>query len=120
MTSIDLPMHREPAATNGRTTLALAVLASLLAAACGGGGGAHKDTYAKGTEVQEQCCEHLKGGDRDTCLQKIVRVSDPEAAKTDVNQKQYACVVDHFVCDPQSGHATQSSAQEQMDCLQDL
>jgi len=118
MTSIDLHRNREHRATPALTTLALAVLA--LAAGCGGGGGGHKDTYAKGTQVQEACCEHLKGGERDACLQKIVRVSDPEVAKTDINQQQYACVVDHFVCDPQSGHATQASAQEQMDCIQDL
>jgi hypothetical protein len=115
MTSIDLHKNRERRATPLLTTLALAVLGW----GCGGGGG-HKDTYARGTEVQEACCEHLSGPARDQCLQKIVRVGDPEVAKTDVNQQQYACVVDHFVCDPQSGHATQASAQEQMDCIQDL
>lgn len=92
----------------------------LLFAACGGGGGKKKDTYARGTHVQEECCEHLDGPARDECMQKIVRVSDPEVAKTSVNQQQYACVVDHFVCDPAKGHATQASAQAQMDCIQDL
>jgi hypothetical protein len=92
-----------------------------LLAACGGGGDKkQRDTYARGTQVQEQCCEHLKGADRDACLQKIVRVGDPEVAKTRVNQEQYACIVEHFTCDPARGHATQASAQAQMDCIQDL
>lgn len=117
MTSRDLNPIRERRATPLLATLALA----LLAAACGGGGGSKKtDSYARGTQVQEQCCENLKGPDRDQCLQKIVKVGDPEVAKTEVNQQQYACVVEHFVCDPASGHATQPSAQAQMDCLQDL
>ena len=102
-------------------TLLLATVAiSLLAVGCGGGKNERRDTYARATAVQEQCCEHLKGQARDTCLQKIVRVGDPEVAKTSVNQQQYACIVDHFVCDPAQGHATQASAQSQMDCLQDL
>jgi len=93
----------------------------LLGAACGGGGsGKSTDTYARGTHVQEECCEHLTGPGRDQCLQKIVRVPDPDVAKTSTNQDQYACIVEHFVCDPASGHATQASAQAQMDCLQDL
>jgi hypothetical protein len=96
------------------------VALALLTAGCGGGGGKKADTYSRGTQVQEQCCESLQGPGRDQCLQKIVRVSDPEVAKTDVNQQQYACIVENFVCDPASGHATQPSAQAQMDCLQDL
>lgn len=115
MTSTYLNRIRERLATGLLTTVALAVLA----VGCGGG---HKrtDTYAKGTEVQEDCCEHLQGDQRAACLQKIVRVGDPEVARTDVNQQQYACVVEHFECDAASGHATQQSAQAQMDCIQDL
>ena len=87
-------------------------------AACGGG---HRgDTYAKASHEQEECCEQLSGPTRDDCLQKLVRVDDPEVAKTRANQDQYACVVEHFVCDPTSGHATQASAQAQLDCIQDL
>jgi hypothetical protein len=115
MTSRYLHRIRERLATPVVATVALA----LLAVGCGGGG-KRKDTYARGTQVQEQCCEHLSGEARDQCLQKIVRVSDPEVARTDINQQQYACVVEHFVCDPARGHATQASAQAQMDCLQDL
>jgi hypothetical protein len=116
MTSTALHRNRERQATTRLATVALVLLIS----ACGGGGGKKKDTYARGTHVQEQCCENLNGPARDECLKKIVRVSDPEVAKTPANQQQYACVAEHFVCDPQSGHATQPSAQAQMDCLQDL
>ncbi len=115
MTSTALPSNRERRATPILATVALAILAS----ACGGGG-KHKDTYARGTQVQEQCCENLSGPGRDECLKKIVRVEDPEVAKTEANQRQYACVAEHFVCDPTAGHATQASAQAQMDCIQDL
>ena len=116
MTSTNLNKNCERRATARIATVAL----SLLLLACGGGGGKKKDTYARGTDVQEGCCENLSGPARDQCLQKIVRVGDPEVAKTSVNQEQYACIVDHFVCDPAKGHATQASAQAQMDCIQDL
>ena len=116
MTSTNLNKNRERGATPNLATVALSIL--LLAGACDGG--KKKDTYARGTHVQEECCEHLSGPARDECLQKIVRVSDPEVAKTSVNQQQYACIAEHFVCDPAQGHATQASAQAQMDCIQDL
>lgn len=115
MTSKHLHRIRERLATPVLATVSLALL---LAVGCGGG--KRRDTYARGTQVQEECCEHLAGPSRDQCLQKIVRVGDPEVAKTSVNQEQYACVVEHFVCDPSRGHATPASAQAQMDCLQDL
>lgn len=87
-------------------------------AACGS---SHRgDTYARGTHAQEQCCEVLSGPSRDDCLSKLPRVDDPEIAKTSMNQDQYACVTEHFVCDPTTGHATQPSAQAQLDCIQDL
>jgi hypothetical protein len=91
---------------------------ALSLAACGGS--PRGDTYAKATHAQEQCCEQLSGATRDECLQKLVRVSDPEVAATPANQDQYACVTEHFVCDPTTGHATQPSAQAQLDCIQDL
>lgn len=115
---------REQRATPQTTTVArtLRLLLAIGLAACGGsgGGGQRSDTYARGTQVQEQCCENLKDGARDECLKKIVRVNDPEVAKTSANQQQYACVVEHFACDPATGHATQASAQAQLDCIQDL
>lgn len=115
MSNRNLHRIREPLITPLVATVALTLLG------CGGGGGPKTtDTYVRGTQVQEECCENLSGPARDQCLQKIVRVSDSEVAKTSTNQEQYACVVEHFVCDPATGHATQPSAQTQMDCLQDL
>jgi hypothetical protein len=91
---------------------------ALILAACGGG--SKSDTYAKGTHVLEECCEHVQGGGRDKCLAEIPRVEDQGAAKTATNQQTYACIVDHFTCDPATGHATQPSAQAQYDCIEDL
>lgn len=91
---------------------------AILLAACGGGG-KRTDTYAKGTDVQADCCENLSGADRDRCLGDIVRIEDPEAAKTSTSQATYACVVEHFVCNPQTGKPTQASAQAQYDCIED-
>ena len=116
---------RERRTTPGRTTvvttlrwwIALTVAALALA---GCGGGRKTDTYARGTQVQEACCEHLKGPDRDRCLGEVIRVGDPAAAHTATNQQTFACVVEHFVCDPQTGRETQASAQAQHDCTDDL
>ncbi|MFN0245616.1 MAG: hypothetical protein ACKV2T_01825 [Kofleriaceae bacterium] len=47
-------------------------------------------------------------------------MEDTGAAKTAVNQQTFACVVDHFTCDPSTGRPTQSSAQEQLECIQQL
>ncbi len=104
---------RERAATPASVTLCF-----LLLAACGGRH--HGDTYAKATSTEQVCCEHLSGEGRDRCLQQIVRVDDPEVERSSINQTQYACIEDHFVCDPQTGHATAASAQQQLDCLQDI
>jgi len=112
-----LPPVRERRVTPRTTTLCTLLLA--FAAACGGGGG-HGDTYAKGTQVQESCCEHLAGGGRDACLKQIVRIDDKTVAGSQVNQATFACVVDHFTCDAASGHATKESAQAQLECIQDL
>ena len=117
---------RERPATASRNTVVrplrwwvpLTVALALAAVACGGGG-KRTDTYAKGTDAQSQCCENLTGGARDTCLSEIVRVNDPAAAQTSTNQATYACVVEHFVCDPHTGKPTQTSAQAQYDCIED-
>ena len=94
---------------------------TLAIAACGGGGGSKKgDTYARATDAQQQCCENLSDAARDRCLGDVVRVEDRGVAKTEVNQATYACVVQHFVCDPASGRPTQPSAQAQLECIQDL
>lgn len=96
----------------------IALTAALALAACSGG--SHPDTYAKGTHVLEACCEKLQGGGRDKCLADVPRVADPGAANTATNQQTYTCIVDHFTCDPATGHATQPSAQAQYDCIEDL
>lgn len=100
-----------------RWWIALTAIA-LVVAACGGSRGT--DTYARGTQVQETCCENLQGQDRDRCLGEVIRIGDPAAAKTATNQQTFACVVEHFVCDPKTGRETQASAQEQHDCTDDL
>lgn len=107
---------RERSVTPLLATLCLAVLVS----ACGGGkkSSSGGDTYAKATSTQEACCEHA-GPNRDACLKDIVRVEDV-ARQSAANQATYACVVDHFSCDASTGHATQASAQAQIDCIQDL
>ena len=118
---------REQSDTPGSVTVArrlrvfsLALLVALATAACGGGGGHKNDnTYARATDVQQSCCEHLSGPGRDQCLQKIVRVED-FAQKAPANQSTYACVAEHFTCDTATGHATQQSAQAQIDCIQEL
>jgi hypothetical protein len=116
---------RERRAMPARNTVAVQrrwwvplTLAIVVLAACSGGG-KRTDTYAKATDVQSDCCEHLHGPDRDHCLGDIVRIDDPQAAKTSTSQATYACVVEHFVCDPQTGKPTQTSAQAQYDCIED-
>ncbi|MDB4962948.1 MAG: hypothetical protein JWP01_2947 [Myxococcales bacterium] len=100
-----------------RWSVALTAIA-LLVVGCGGG--RRNDTYARGTQVQEQCCEHLQGRDRELCLSEVIRVGDPGAATTATNQQTFACVVEHFVCDPQTGRETTASAQAQHDCTEDI
>lgn len=112
-------MREQPATSRSHTVArVLRIWIVITLAACGGG--RRGDTYARATQAQEQCCEHLSGATRDDCLHKLVRVGDPEVARTPANQDQYACVQEHFVCDPTTGHATQPSAQAQLDCIQDL
>jgi hypothetical protein len=111
---------RERGATKARAGVVTALRwwFALTLAACGGGH--HGDTYARATDVQQQCCEHLAGDVRSTCLRDIVRVDDASVARSDANQSTYACVTEHFACDPATGHATKASAQAQLDCIQDL
>jgi hypothetical protein len=114
------PADREQTATPVVATVARAglVAALTLVAACGGGKRA--DRYAAATNLQEACCEHLAADARASCLQAIVRAPDPDVAKAPANQATFACVQEHFVCDPATGHATAESAQAQLDCIQDL
>lgn len=116
---------REGRTTPARRTVVTALrwwvtvtAAALVLAACGGG--RRDDTYARGTQAQEACCENLQGVDRDRCLGEVIRLDDPAAARTATNQQTFACVVEHFVCDPQTGRETRASAQAQHDCTDDL
>lgn len=110
--------HRERSLTRGRTTLCLAVLVAL-AGACGGGAKPNDaNPYARAASAQQSCCERA-GANRDSCLEHIVQV-EASVQESAQNQATYACVVDNFTCDPASGHATQPSAQAQLDCIQDL
>ncbi len=111
---------REQPVTSRSNTVARVLRVWIVIALAACGGGRRGDSYARATQAQEQCCEHLSGATRDDCLHKLVRVGDPEVARTPANQDQYACVQEHFVCDPTTGHATQPSAQAQLDCIQDL
>lgn len=104
------------AATVARARLGIAALV-LAAAACGGH---HTDRYQAATSEQTACCEHLAGAPRDQCLAEIVRVDDPAVAGATANQRTFACVDRHFVCDPTTGRATPASNQAQLDCISDL
>lgn len=106
--------HLTNVARAPRSAVALALIGL---AACGGRG--HGNTYEHATHVQEACCEHLGGPGRDQCLAAIPRVA-PEVQGVAANQASYACVVDNFVCDPGSGHATPASVQAQFDCVDAL
>lgn len=116
-TTLVINASRNPRFAVRRWWLALALAA---VAACGGGGSKKTDTYAKASDVQGDCCQHLQGGARDQCLAGIVRVDDAEIARAETNQATYACVVQHFQCNPETGHPTQQSAQAQLECIQDL
>jgi hypothetical protein len=108
---------------SGNTVAAVSrwwVLVLGMALAACGGGGHRKDAYAKANHAQSQCCEHLSGAARDQCLSDLVTVQDPAVATMPQNQDTYACVQEHFACDPATGHATVASAQSQLDCIQDL
>lgn len=109
-------MIRERKATPVKTTLVTGWL--LFAIACGGS--SRGDTYAKGSHLQQECCEHLSGGARDKCLGELPKVEDKQVQSSSANQATYACVVQHFTCDKATGHATQASAQAQLECIQEL
>jgi hypothetical protein len=117
-------VRREGVATPRRTTVAhalrrwIAPLALVLVGACGGN--KHADMHAQATNVQAECCEHLQAGDRDRCLAELPRIDDPQVAHHTTSQRTFACVAEHFVCDPVTGRPTQPSAQAQLECIQDL
>ncbi len=108
---------RERGATIRRFTVVAMFALWVGTAACGGG---HGDTYARGVDVQRQCCERVGGEARSTCLAKIERIDDAAVAGHAKNQQTYGCLVEHFVCDPATGGPTRASAQAQLDCIEDL
>jgi len=93
----------------------LAVL--VLAAACGGN--KRGDTHARATNVQAECCHHLQADDRGRCLAELPKIDDPQVAHHSTSQRTFACVAQHFICDPATGRPTQPSAQAQLECIQD-
>jgi hypothetical protein len=113
--------RRDSRFTNSRNTvMAWLRIATAFFALAACGGSKQTDTYARGTDVQGKCCENLAGTGRDSCLKSVVRIEDMAVATTSVNQATYACVVEHFKCDPSTGKPTQPSAQAQLECIQDL
>jgi hypothetical protein len=104
-----------------KTTLIRFVLGSLVSASLVACGGASKhDSYARGTNLEAQCCENLQGTARDTCLGELPKVADKAVQSDAANQATYRCVAEHFTCDRATGHATQQSAQAQLECIQQL
>ncbi len=96
------------------TTLCLGLMAC-------GGGQTRTDHYRATIDQQRACCASL--GDpteRAACIDRIVTVDDPDVAKSSVNQATFECMNRHFECNPETGQATQASAQAQLDCINDI
>ena len=67
---------------------------------------------------QDQCCNRLADANaKQACLAEIPRTQDETST---INQETFQCVAKHFTCDPATGRATRDSAQQQLDCLNDL
>jgi hypothetical protein len=99
------------------TTLHLRMLAlSLLAAgACATSDANH---VRPAVVSQEQCCHKLTDTNaQHACLADIPRTQDESSP---INQETFQCVERHFSCDAATGRATRDSAQQQLDCLNDL
>ena len=108
---------RERSSTRRHTIVTVWLLLAL--AACGGGRPANH--YQKALSKQEQCCQQLADERaRAECDARIVRVDDPEVARTRENQATFHCVEKHFVCEPTTGTATKESSQRALDCVADL
>jgi hypothetical protein len=74
--------------------------------------------YRPAVANQEACCHRL--GDpnaQHACLADIPRTQDEASS---INQETFQCVERFFACDPMTGRATRDSAQQQLDCLNDL
>jgi hypothetical protein len=74
--------------------------------------------YRPAVANQEACCHRLADPNaQHACLADIPRTQD-EASP--INQETFQCVERNFTCDPATGRATRDSAQQQLDCLNDL
>ena len=78
----------------------------------------HQPLSAPRSSSQEQCCNRLADPNaQHACLADIPRTQDETSP---INQETFQCVEKHFSCDPATGRATRDSAQQQLDCLNDL
>ena len=97
---------------------ASATLCCSLIAACGAKADPQKP-YVESISKQESCCETLSDASaQETSRRSIVRVDDPAVQKSDSNRATYQCV--SLECNPQTGTATQESAQFQLDFISDI
>lgn len=77
--------------------------------------------YRSALTRQETCCSALTDpAARNACLGEISRVDNPTSETSAVNAETFRCVDQHFRCNPATGRATKDSAQEQLDCINDL
>lgn len=101
------------------STAFIACVALVPLLACGGS--AKKGSYQRAIGKQEQCCQGLQDDrQRAECMDSIVRVGDESAEDHDINEATFRCVERSFVCEPQTGRATQEASQEAFDCISDL
>src|SRR5262245_53838694 len=74
--------------------------------------------YRPALQAQELCCNRVADTNaKQACLADIPRTQDETSQ---INQETFQCVERHFSCDPMTGRATRDSAQQQLDCLNDL
>lgn len=74
--------------------------------------------YKPALVSQEQCCNRLTDPNaKQACLADVPRTQDEAST---INQETFQCVEKNFACDPATGRATRDSAQQQLDCLNDL
>jgi hypothetical protein len=99
-------------------TFHLRVLALSLVAAVSACATTDTNHYRPALGAQEQCCNRLPDANaKQACLTDIPRTQDETSS---INQETFQCVERHFACDPATGRATRDSAQQQLDCLNDL
>ena len=97
------------------TRIRLLSLSLVAVAACATTDANH---YRPALANEEACCHRVgdPNGQR-ACLADIPRTQDETSS---INQETFQCVERNFVCDPATGRATRDSAQQQLDCLNDL